>query len=173
MQGEAMADRTLELILYVAKHSSKKTVYWVLKAIYFADQQHLVQFGRRLHDDSYVAMEDGPVASHAYDLFKNVKFERRNRRDYSISKGQFDVDQDTIVPLRDPDLRVLSKSEISCLDQAIKTTSKLSFKKLRDLSHDAAWKAASTNRFMDIEDIVKATDGGADAWPYLQERMLA
>src|SRR5262245_11384136 len=115
-----MADRTLELILYVAKHSPKNTVYWVLKAIYFADRQHLLKFGRRLHDDRYVAMEDGPVPSHAYDLFKNVRYQRSDRSDFSISNGHFTVtDEVHIVPLRDPDMRVFSKSEIACLNESI------------------------------------------------------
>lgn len=169
-----MTDRTLELILYVAKNSPRKTVFWVLKAIYFADRDHVLRFGRRIHNDAYVAMENGPVPSHAYDLFKNVKFDRSSRQDYEISAGQFEVkNENTICPLREPDMRLLSKSERICLDEAIKRTARLSFGRLRDLSHDEAWKAASTNQFMKLEDIVKAMDGGEEAWPHLQERIVA
>lgn len=169
-----MADRTLELILYVSKHSPRKTVYWVLKAIYFADRHHLLKFGRRIHEDSYVAMEDGPVPSYAYDLFKNVKYDRESRRDYKVSVGQFDVRNDReIVPFRDPDMSVFSDSEILCLDESIKSISSLTFDALRRKSHDDAWKAASTNAFMKIEDIITAMEGGKEALPYLKERMLA
>jgi uncharacterized phage-associated protein len=169
-----MRDRTLELILYVAKQSPKKTVYWVLKAIYFADRNHLLEFGRRIHEDAYVAMENGPVPSYAYDLFKNVRYDRRSRGDYQVSAGQFEVKNDLeIVPLRDPDMSVFSESEILCLNKSIKAIAPLSFAALKAKSHDEAWKAASTNAFMKIEDIISAMEGGKEALPYLQERMLA
>ncbi len=169
-----MADRTLELILYVAKHSPKNTVYWVLKAIYFADRQHLLKFGRRLHEDRYVAMEDGPVPSYGYDLFKNVRYQRTTRPDYHVSSGQFDVvDERHIVPRRDPDMSIFSKSEISCLNESIAEVSALSFGKLRAKSHDEAWKAASTNGSMKIEDILSAMEGGKEALPYIEERLLS
>jgi uncharacterized phage-associated protein len=157
-----MADRTLELILYVARHSPVSTVYWVLKMIYFADRHHLLEFGRRLHEDSYIAMEDGPVPSYAYDLFKNVRFNRTFRDDYKVSAGQFEVRNDReIVPLRDPNMDIFSASEIQCLNRYIDSLSKLSYSEIRDMSHDDAWKAASTNCPMAIEEIVSAMDGGA------------
>ena len=150
------------------------TVYWVLKEIYFADKHHLLKFGRRIHEDSYVAMEDGPVPSYAYDLFKNVKYDRKSRQDYEVSSGQFDVRNDReIVPLRDPDMSVFSDSEIQCLNESIKSISPLGFGALRRKSHDEAWKAASTNAFMKIESIISAMEGGKEALPYLKERMLA
>ena len=169
-----MIDRTLELMLYVAKHSPKKTVYWVLKAIYFADRQHLLKFGRRIHEDSYIAMEDGPVPSYAYDLFKNVKYQRENRQDYLVAAGQFEVrNEREIIPLREPEIGIFSESEIACLNECIQFVSNLSFGQLRHQSHDDAWKAASTNGSMKIEEIVSAMEGGPEALPYLRERMLA
>ena len=169
-----MTDRTLELILYTATHSPRHTVYWVLKIIYFADRHHFLDFGRRIHEDVYVAMEDGPVPSYAYDLYKNVRFNRHFRPDYHISAGQFEIrDRWEIVPLRGPDMSVFSESEVLCLNRYIAALSPLSFGELRDLSHDEAWKAASSNGPMKIEDIVSAMDGGQDALPYLQDRMTA
>jgi uncharacterized phage-associated protein len=171
--GDHMSDRTLELILYVAKHSPKTTGYWVLKAIYFADRQHLLRFGRRLHEDRYIAMEDGPVPSYGYDLFKNVRYQRTTRADYQVSAGQFEVvDDRQIVPLRDPDMTIFSKSEIACLNESIAEVSALNFGQLRDKSHDDAWKAASTNGAMTLEDIVSAMEGGKAALPYIQDRLL-
>ena len=166
-------DRTLELILYVAQHSEKKTVYWVLKSIYYADRFHTLKYGRRLHDDEYIAMEDGPVGSYAYDLFKNVKFgeSRKFVRGYEVAKGQFSVDGDEISPLRDYDATALSESELECLAEAITLTNKMSFKQLADYSHDPAWQVAPSNRPMSIESIISAMEGGEEALPYLKERM--
>lgn len=172
--GLTMTDRTLELILYVAKHSPVNTVYWVLKMIYFADRHHLLEFGRRLHEDSYIAMEDGPVPTYAYDLFKNVRYNRIHRQDYNVSASQFEVRNGReIVPLRDPDMAHFSASEIQCLNRYIGALSKLSYGEIRDLSHDDAWQAASSNGPMEIEAIISAMDGGKEALPYLRERMLA
>lgn len=166
-------DRTLELILYVAKNSKQKTVYWVLKSIYYADRFHTLRYGRRLHDDEYIAMEDGPVGSYAYDLFKNVKFGERRRsvRGYEIAQGQFSVEGDMISPMRDHDEAAFSASELECLNEAIALTNQMSFKQLADYSHDAAWESAPSNRPMSIEAIISAMDGGHDALPFLQERM--
>ena len=169
-----MANRTLELILYVAKNSSRNTVYWVMKTIYFADKEHLLRFGRRIHDDSYIAMEAGPVPSYAYDLYKNVKFDRTTHPSYEVSAGQFETPDDRhIVPQRSPNLTHFSTSERLCLDEKIAELSELSFGELKALSHDDAWKAASTNGPMQIEDIIRAMDGGEEALPHLRERMLA
>jgi len=174
LSGEIMIDRTLELMLYVSKHSPKKTVYFVLKAIYFADKRHLLNFGRRIHEDSYIAMEDGPVPTYAYDLFKNIKYRRDSRPDYLVAAGQFDVRGDReIVPLREPEMDIFSESEIACLNTSIEFVSGLSFGQLRDQSHDDAWKAASTNGPMKIEEIISAMQGGVEALPHLRERMLA
>ena len=149
-------------------------MYWVLKTIYFADRHHLLKFGRRIHEDSYVAMEDGPVPSYAYDLFKNVRYARETRADYGVAAEQFEVRNDhEIVPLREPDMSVFSESEVECLNEWIEIISQLSFGQLRRKSHDDAWKASSTNEFMKIEDIISAMEGGQDALPYLQERILA
>ena len=164
LSGEIMIDRTLELMLYVSKHSPKKTVYFVLKAIYFADKRHLLNFGIRIHEDSYIAMEDGPVPSYAYDLFKNVKYKRENRPDYLVAAGQFDVRDDReIVPLREPEMDIFSESEIACLNDSIEFVSGLSFRQLRHQSHDDAWKAASTNGAMKIEEIIASSKSRASA----------
>ena len=145
-----------------------------LKSIYFADKRHLLDFGRRLHDDEYVAMKDGPVGNHAYDLFNDVKKSRTDRSSFQIANGQFSVGEDgmTINPLRSFNPETFSDSEISCLKAAISLCSQLSFAQLRDLSHDEGYDAADPNGAMQMDAIIGAMEGGEEALPHLREQGL-
>ena len=49
----------------------------------------------------------------------------------------------------------------------------MDFGQLRRKSHDDAWKAASANQLMEMEEILMAMEGGAEALPYIKERLLA
>ena len=72
-------EKTLEAILYISERT--QDLYHVLKILYFADKIHLSAYGRLIAGDSYVAMSNGPVPSHAYNIIKTV------RGDESISYG--------------------------------------------------------------------------------------
>ena len=45
----------------------------LFKILYFAEQKHLLQYGRTITGDRYIAMKDGPVPSNIYDLLKTLR----------------------------------------------------------------------------------------------------
>ena len=109
--------KALETLVYVA--NKEQRFYWALKAIYFADKEHLRKYGRQIFDETYYAMEQGPVPSLTYDIVKYARGDGRFIFDNPIPSTAIKVpDHKTILPLRQANTNLLSKSEIDCLDFA-------------------------------------------------------
>lgn len=149
-------EKALEAILYVARNTRNPGFHLVSKILYFADQAHLRDYGRFITGDLYVAMKHGPVPSGAYDMMKWA----RNQQGGSFRlSGQleeaFEVrNGHCIHPCREPQLDLLSESELECLQRAIEQYGNLSFSRLADISHDEAWNSADENDFIDLAAIV-------------------
>lgn len=66
--------RIVEAVLFLVNeaHNERKplTQYDIVKSIFIADTLHLNRYGRPITYDNYVAMENGPVPSRAYNLLK-------------------------------------------------------------------------------------------------------
>ena len=65
--------KTLNALLYVANRVQRKDFHKIFKIIYFADRQHLADWGSPITGDTYIAMEAGPVPSRLYDMLKIVR----------------------------------------------------------------------------------------------------
>ena len=140
-------EKAIEVFIYVSRHSTN--IYNILKIIYFADKEHLGNYGRFIYGDTYIAMENGPVPSFAYDIAKCI----RGDGVYSIpevKENDFLIkDQYHISPKRDAKQNCLSDTDIECLNNAIKTYGNMSFSRLRRISHEQA----------DFKDIHTSLDG--------------
>lgn len=149
-------DKAVEALLYVTHRSDN--MYNVLKVLYFADKLHLSQYGRSICDDRYIALDFGPVGSGAYDLVKYARGDGLCLPGSSISLP-FAVDGYSILPKRVANQDMLSKSDIECLDEAIRRYGSMSFSRLMRASHDdPAYKDArqSHDHFISLETIVKS-----------------
>lgn len=156
-------EKAIETIIYIAGHAPHPDIYHVLKIMYFADKEHLSKYGRFICNDTYIAMNNGPVPSGAYDIIKHVRgdgyhpcvdqhaensFEVRKRPDYKI------------IPLRNFDSDLLSESDIECLNKAITQYGSLTFDRLKELSHDGAFNSADENDEISIEAIAATLEDG-------------
>ena len=163
--GRFKPEKALEVLLYVVRKCPD--MYTALKILYFADKEHLSRYGRIISSDRYVAMSHGPVPSGTYDLVKYV----RNNWSFLLTiplNEAFKVEGFSIIPLRDPNLDMLSSSEIECLDSAIARYAGMSFSQLKRLCHDdPAFKAADENDFIPLEAFVKSVPDGERLWEYL------
>lgn len=65
--------QTLNALLFVANRVQRKDFHKIFKVIYFADRQHLADWGRPITGDTYIAMDAGPVPSRLYDMLKIVR----------------------------------------------------------------------------------------------------
>jgi uncharacterized phage-associated protein len=111
-----------------------------LKLIYLADRFHLRKYGRLITNDSYFAMDYGPVPSGVKDLAEASDFLGSSEQQYS---EQFirPVDQYTLESKQPADNTVFSESDIEALNFAWNTFSRLEAFELAKLTHEyPEWK---------------------------------
>lgn len=155
-------DKAINALLYILnKLTTKKDMHKISKIFYFADQEHLAKYGRTITGDTYIAMDFGPVPSCLDDIFKAVRGDsyfsncsEEFKKSFHFINN-FEMESSTAA-----NMDYLSKTDISCLDNAIKLCGKKSFKELVTLSHDYAWNATGKNSAMSYKDIL--TEAGAD-----------
>ena len=167
-------ETAIAAVLYIIKNvGGSIDMHKLAKILYFADQKHLVKYGRTIVGDEYVPMEYGPVPSTVYNAVKDIN----NAQRYKLFSKYLDLDlaagMRIIKSNCDPDLDELSKSDVDCLDEAIRENKDLSFGELVEKSHKEAWtNAAQKNlHFIKIEDI--ATEAGAtnDVVEYIKDNI--
>ncbi len=62
--------KTIEAVLYFTNARTDLSVMHLLKFLFYADMYHLNKYARPVIGDLYYAMENGPVASNAYNMLK-------------------------------------------------------------------------------------------------------
>lgn len=142
--------KAINSLLYVVGSLIKADSHKVYKILYFADQKHLVKYGRPIIGDTYNKLEYGPVPSYLRNIV-DANIEEYNE---SIAKfnGYF------LKALDKPNLDYLSESDIECINESIRENKDLDFGTLTDKSHDEAYEKSIW--VIDYHDIAKA--GGAD-----------
>jgi uncharacterized phage-associated protein len=148
--------KTIEVILWVA-HRDKGNVdiYKVLKTLFFADVFHLNTYGRPITGDNYVAMIAGPVASFCYDVLKQNDIAKAFIKDFSFARNDIFV-----VPGREPNLDLLSETDIEALEKGWAECKGLRFGEIKDKSHahpaySKTWDNRKTeNDLMNFEDFI-------------------
>jgi len=150
-------------VLYITNKLGRTGFHKLFKILYFADMEHLANYGRVVVINDYVAMQRGPVPSTLYNILKEV---RDGNPDFisEIFAASIKIEDYFVTPVEQPDLEELSESDISCLNNAINKIGHLSMVKITQLSHGFAYKNAweATDRRsypIDIYDI--AIEGGA------------
>lgn len=149
--------KSLQAILYVANRLKRKDFHKIFKILYFADRNHLSNYGRTITGDFYVAMDDGPVPSKIYDIFKIVRgdglFSSEKKSEF---EPYFKVQQWMfVVPQKDADLDILSGSDIEELDASLSLYGYLSWDEVREKSHDFAWRNTAKDHAIDLQNIMR------------------
>ena len=161
-------EKCTSVLSYITQNLENADYLRVFKVLYFAEQKHLVRFGRPIVGDNYIAMKHGPVPSNIYNELGKIEsgigkmIDNLLKNDISFS-DYFEVkkikDVKNVFSKINPDFGTISESEFSCLNESLEENKKLSFSELSNKSHDSAWKKANINDEMDILDIAKS--GGA------------
>lgn len=105
-----------------------------LKLIYLADRYHLRKYGRLITNDSYFAMDYGPVPSGVKDLAEASDFLGQDEQEYSSGYIK-PVNQYTCESVQAPDEKVFSDSDIEALNFAWDTFGYLDKFRLAELTH--------------------------------------
>ena len=162
-------DKALEAIMFVARRLSRPSMHSISKMLYLADKLHLQEYGRLICGDRYIAMEYGPVPSAIYDMMK-----------VADGRGSVDVDWDELIQeaiavrqgryialKREPDMDVLSESEIQCIEATVEQYGGKSFGELTDVTHDAAWEATDENLPIPLVAIVETLPNASEVADYM------
>jgi len=147
-------EKTLAAILFLASQDGQIDLYALLKTLYYADKNHLKEWGRTITGDFYVRMKFGPVPSQAYDMLKSVRGDRTWKRDL---KNYFCfIDNNIVKPLIIPNTDMLSETDINALKISFKKRGHKSFTALqREAHNDVAFKLKPNERVMTDEDLIE------------------
>lgn len=153
--------KALNVLLYVANRVKRKDFHKIFKIIYFAERQHLADWGKPIIGDTYIAMEAGPVPSRMYDMLKIVRGDSYLPDTEGLADFFLVDNWMFVIPKKDADLGKLTKNEIEALDDAINKYASLSYDEIKEKSHDTAWRSTARDFSIKWEDI--AREAGLDA----------
>ena len=168
-------------ILYILKSFPDGIDYIKLfKIMYFAQQEHLVKYGKPIFNDTFHALKHGPVPSFSYKCFqileKDASFPNEELKTFANS---FNINRETkmIYMKEEPDMDELSKVNIKSLDSVIDKYGNYNSHKLSEISHDEAWLNAYKRTKDDPEydrisviEIAKAGNAGNDIIKYIRKK---
>ncbi|MDZ7801175.1 MAG: Panacea domain-containing protein [Trueperaceae bacterium] len=136
---------------FLVQSMKSNDLHSIFKALYVADLLHLERYGRLIADESYNAMDYGPVPFAIYNSLCAMRGDER----FPIMNEELYSKLESVVAMRDlrhldlagePDLDDLSESDIMCLAEAAEKVDANNFRANTDLTHDEAWKAARARR---------------------------
>ena len=156
------SEKALQVFLYLAPRlPEEKNMYKILKAIYRANKLHLEKYGREIFHEQYQALPFGTVPSLSYDVVTHVRDGKDQPRMPERVKEHLAISGDTIKALAEPNMRLLSQSDVECLDEAIEFYRKMSFDDVKNNAHeDEAYKASKINEFIPLERIILTLPDG-------------
>lgn len=142
--------KILETILWIANAKPRIDRYHLVKLMFLADKAHVNKHARPVSSDNYVAMEYGPVPSETLRMLNNEPAALRKLwlKEFPFHFENNDRDKPVIiVPAREANSALLSKSDISLLQETLEKYGDWPFNRLRDFTHaDPAYKQAWANR---------------------------
>lgn len=155
-------EKAINSLLYVVDSLTKADTHKTYKILYFADQKHLVKYGRPIIGDTYVKMNYGPVPS----FVRNVVDENIEGLEEVVAK----YNRYYLKNITEYNLDYLSESEIECLNESINENKDLSFAQLTDKSHDKAYHDSTWH--INYIDIAKATGLNEKSLNYINQQSI-
>ena len=156
------------IALYIVNQCGTVDIFHILKILYFADRAHYAEWGTRLSNDTFCAMDNGPVASHLYNALKDVTGKEPLRAGSPlkmISDALYQADplyENYVCAREKADMDELSASDIECLDRSIAENKGQGFGALSQKSHDRAWQEAyARQKNSEMDPLLMAEAGGA------------
>lgn len=150
---------SIQAIVYIVNNLKGYVtdMHKISKILYFADQNHLSQYGRTITGDDYIKMPYGPVPSKIDDIFKALRGEsyfsnciQPDVSDFLEIKNKY-----VINAKKQCNTDYLSVSDRKCLDSAIMKCKDKSFGEITQMSHDFAWNNTQMGRRISEKDILR------------------
>lgn len=166
-------EKTLNAALLILNRLGQTDYHKIFKILYFAEQQHLKNYGQPLTGDSYQAMPYGPVPSFLYDIFKAAETQSSPFAEALELARAFTVLRKEKIPYvtanREPDTDELSETNIEAIMKSIDENNHLSFREITDKSHDSAWAKSenATETEMSYIDIAESASASPEMLEYI------
>ncbi len=148
MKTKEQISKIQAVVNYILEKTGGVDYIHLFKIMYFAQQEHLVQYALPIMDDSFIARRHGAVPSLTYKVIKckeyNEKVSDELKEFYDSIQVVTDKEHQEI-RLKDGvkcDLDELSGADIKTLNKWIDNCLNVDSYKLSDLSHDKAWRKA-------------------------------
>ncbi len=163
--------KAINAVLYISKNLKRKDFHKIFKIFYFSDRDHISAYGRSITGDTYIAMTDGPVPSKLYDIFKSVRGDGYFKDEGKFS-SKFTIENwDLIVPFEEPNMKVLSNTDLECINNALNLYGEMSWDEIREKSHDYAWRNTVLNSPISFDNMVIETGNDESYVDYLKEQI--
>lgn len=150
--------KAIEAIDFIAHLKPGITQYYIGKIIFFADREHLIDYGRSITGDRFVAMEHGPVPSAIRDILKSDSGSPDEFLDYLDERVVIEHkgNKQHIYSKEKREYPSLSGSDKEYLEKAFADYNKMSFSDLKQVSHEdpayiAAWEKSGNANEMDMD----------------------
>lgn len=169
------------VLLYILKKmpDGSRDVYHIVKTAFYAQKNHFVKYALPLYNDNISALPFGPVPSTIYNILRVSRGDSTPYKycDYHVLSRISAViayQDESFSTIEQPDIECLSKSNIECLDEAIKEVSGMKFDELMYATHGDEWTRAfnnPSNHNMDNINIAKENGASDEALQYLAESL--
>lgn len=167
------------VILYIMQSFQDGVDYIKLfKILYFAQQDHLVKYGKVIVEDSFRALKHGPVPTYTYKALQIAEGKPLSG-DFKDFLADIEVRNKKVYTSATPDMDYISGADKRCLDAAIAKYKDADPYDLSDLSHDSAWEEAMTRiqddpqkNFITLIDIARAGKATECMIDYIREKQI-
>lgn len=179
MKNPVQTAKIKAVILYIMQSFPEGIDYIKLfKILYFAQQNHLVKYGKVLVDESFRAVKHGPVPTYTYKALQ-IAEGKCLEGDFEDFLSGIEVHDKRVHTILQPDMDYVSGANKKCLDAAIEKCKDAAPYDLSDMSHDSAWKEAINRitddpqkNFITIIDIARAGKASDAMVDYIREKQL-
>jgi len=159
--------KALAAIHWMAREQRNIDLHTLLKACYFADKWHLNKHRRPVFGAVYKAMRFGPVPVEIYEMAKgeNYWLAELGIDTYPWRLEGFRL---SVTGNREPDLSVLSESDLEAIQFGLKKSSRMTFNERTAATHGPDWQAADLD-LMRYEDMIEDSPDKEHIVAYLRE----
>ena len=155
-------DKTMEASLYILGKLPSCDMHKLFKILYFAESEHLAEYGRPITGDEYKAIKYGPIPSFLKDAIKSINTENPFFKSDINPADYFELVKYFVGAKRECNTDYLSESDILCLDNAISKLKNASFDEATEWSHNEAWSIAFNGYDNTINPLHMASSAGAN-----------
>lgn len=179
MKSKLQIDKIKAVLLYILQSFPFGVDYIKLfKILYFAQQDHLVRYGKVIVDDSFRALKHGPVPAYTYKALQVAEGKKLDG-DFKDFLNGIQVTEKKVSTSLTPDMDYISGSNKKSLDASIIKYKDADPYDLSDLSHDEAWTEAWTRvqddpqkNFITIIDMARAGKASVQMVDYIREKQI-